>query len=58
MELLKVVSHFYNYKNKSFRRCVAATVYVATSEGTADSDDYEAITKQAVDFKKDELKKL
>ena len=44
-------------RTKTSGDAVAATVYVATSEGTADSEDFEAITKQAVDFKKDELTK-
>ena len=30
---------------------VAATVFIKTSEGTADLDDYESISKQAIDLR-------
>ncbi|PQM55454.1 MAG: hypothetical protein CML39_08070, partial [Rhodobacteraceae bacterium] len=36
---------------------VAATVYVATAVGTAGEDDFEMVTKKAIDFKKDETSK-
>ena len=36
---------------------VPATVYVATSIGTAGLDDYESVTKQAIEFKANETSK-
>ena len=36
---------------------VAATVFIKTSEGTADLDDYESISKQAIEFKANETSK-
>ena len=44
-------------RTKNSGNDAAATVYVKTSVGTADEDDFETVIKHAIEFKSNELTK-